>query len=456
MKNEVMSKHYHFIGIGGIGMGALASLLLDRGERVSGSDLRDNAMTQSLQAKGATVFQGHASQQISGADYVVYSSAIKDGNPELEEAKVQGIPIMQRAQLLAELMQSYTGVTVAGAHGKTTTTSLISDMLTKAGLKPTTAVGGIINELSSNAALGQGDLFVAEVDESDGSFLNFSPHYSVITNIDNEHLDHYGNYANILKAYADFIQKTQEDGLIIACGEDEQLVTLLNNAARTFMTYGFSDDHHVCAQDISFNGFTTSFSCYVHKELLGTVQLAIPGEHNVLNALACVAIGIEVGVAFEKIQMALETFAGVQRRLQVKGRVHQIQVVDDYAHHPTEIENVLATAQRLKEKRLVTVFQPHRFTRLQQLFEDFVRVLANTDYLIVTDVYAASEEPIEGVNAQKLVERVRTLMDDSVVYVPTGDIVQHVSQMAQEGDLILTLGAGDINQISEKIVEALQ
>ncbi len=393
-----MNKHYHFIGIGGIGMGGLALLMLAKGYKVSGSDLKENQLTHQLKEQGATVFIGHDAEYIKGADFIVYSSAINASNPEFLAARTQNRPLLKRAQLLAQLMQGYTAITVAGAHGKTTTTSMISNLLVKAGLEPTSAVGGIVHSTSTNAWLGKGKYFVSEVDESDVSFLCFTPMYSVITNIDFEHLDYYSNWDNITKAYASFIAKTAPEGMIFAFGGDHRLIELLKASKRLYKTYGFMPDHDFYAQNVSFENFSSTFDCFAGTKNLGQITLNVPGRHNVLNALACVAVGVSLGIDFETIRTNLSEYRSVKRRFQLMGRVNNITVIDDYAHHPTEIQATLEAASAVPKKRLVVVFQPHRYSRLKHLFDDFAKSLTIADYKIITDFYASIESSKEGLS----------------------------------------------------------
>ncbi|HLF17307.1 MAG TPA: UDP-N-acetylmuramate--L-alanine ligase [Candidatus Omnitrophota bacterium] len=451
-----MTKQYHLIGIGGIGMGALASLLLAKGHKVSGSDIKENELTVQLKEQGARISIGHAPQNVEGADYIVYSSAIFLDNPELRAAQIQGIPVVKRAQLLAELMKDHVGITVAGAHGKTTTTSMISHLLISANLHPTTAIGGVIVGTSSNARLGAGRYFVAEVDESDRSFLFFSPKYSVVTNIDFEHVDQYKDLDEIKEAYAEYFQRTQKDGLIFGCGEDEQLVKLLKRGKRGFKTYGFSPAFNVYATNVKYYEFSSSFDCIVSGKDLGQMILEVPGRHNILNSLAAISIGLTIGIDFDTIRRSLKTFRGVKRRFQLKQEHNNIFIIDDYAHHPTEIDAVLTTAQHLKRDRMIVIFQPHRYTRVKALLADFAQSLLKADYVIVTDIYAASEKPIEGIHAQVLVEQIKNQTDKSVIYLKLEDIIKHVLKIVRPGDLVLTLGAGDITKISDQLAGALQ
>lgn len=487
-----MKQHYHFVGIGGIGMGALASLLLAKGHKVSGSDIKENQLTARLRERGARVAIGHAAENAAGADVVIYSSAIAQDNPELAYARKHRIPVLKRARLLAELVEGQQTITVAGAHGKTTTASMIAHVLTDAGLRPTSAVGGIVNGAFSNAALGGGRYFVAEVDESDGSFLYFSPQYSVITNIDFEHLDYYHNWTNIIKAYRQFIAKTAPEGLVIGCGDDPRLSQMLKESRRPFKTYGFSLRNDVTAANLKLEGFKTSFDYVLQKKNLGRVTLKIPGRHNAANALACITLGLHLSIDFEVMARSLSAFRGVQRRLQLKGTVDDISVIDDYAHHPTEIKAALEAARALLRRqprrtsgpgrsaglrrsvgatknkkpptlvrgaspgnRLVAVFQPHRFTRLKYLLKDFARSFTHTDHLIVTDVYAASEKSLQGVTAQKLVAEIKRSSRTSVCYLKKEDIAAYLLDYCKAGDLVITLGAGDITGIADDFVKMI-
>ncbi|HOY09183.1 MAG TPA: UDP-N-acetylmuramate--L-alanine ligase [Candidatus Omnitrophota bacterium] len=453
-----MQQHYHFVGIGGIGMGALASLLLSRGEAVSGSDAKDGPMIHALVQRGAVVHLGHDAGHVGQADKVVYSSAIKDNNPELLSARAAGIPLMKRAELLAELMDGATGITVAGAHGKTTTSSMIAHMMLTAGLKPTVAVGGVIRGLDVNAVLGSGRYFVAELDESDGSFLLFHPKISVVTNIDFEHVDYYKTWANILQAYQRFLDQTQPDGTVIACGEDPRLMALLKNSGRKVLSYGFQPQQDLSAAGIKVRMSEkpqTVFSVLQNGRFLTEMTLPALGDHNVLNALACLGVGIALGLDVQDAVRALGVFPGVNRRLQLKGRAAGIAVYDDYGHHPTEIRAVLNAARLLAGKRLITVFQPHRYSRTRFLLEEFIQALTQTDVLFITDIYAASEEPLAGISGEGLVERIREAGKETVYYVPRGRIVQELSAILEVGDMVLTLGAGDIYKIGETLLASL-
>ena len=437
-------------------MGALAFLLMEKGHRVSGSDLKQNAMTSRLKEAGADISACHAAENINDADVVVYSSAIKEENPELKAARALGKEVLRRAQLLAQLMENQTGVTVAGAHGKTTTSSMLAALLTKTGFHPTIAVGGIPMETSSNAGLGEGKYFVAEVDESDGTFLYFSPKYSVITNIDYEHVDHYKDFNDLLKCYRQFIEQTQPDGAVIACGDDPNVRQILSTTHVSYVTYGESPDNDFHISDYSCDGRTAKFKCYQKGAELGQVALNVLGKHNALNALASVIVGLQLEIPFSKIADALKTFRGVQRRFQLKGDVGGIRVIDDYAHHPAEIACVLSTVESLCPENLIVVFQPHRYSRLQAFRNDFIKVLSVCPNLLVTDVYAASELPIEGISGGDFAKNMRQAGYTQVQYVVKEQITEYLTTHARRGDIVLMLGAGDITDISQDFVEALR
>lgn len=453
-----MAKHYHFIGIGGVGMGTLAALVLARGDTVSGSDVKENAMTKSLREKGASVFIGHEAAQVGRADVVVYSSAVPPENPEREAAEKKGIPVLQRARLLSELMAKQFGVTVVGAHGKTTTSAMTANLLIQAGLNPTTAIGGVINGTTYHAHLGDSRYFVAELDESDGSFLFFKPRISVITNLDFEHVDYYHTWDNILSAFRQFIQQTDPAGLVLAYGGDARLMTLLRESGQRFLTYGLSPEDDIHAEGIRENKgpeYFLMFEGWTPGRLLGEFKLRLPGRHNILNAMACIGVGLQLGIPVPVIQKSLESFQGVKRRFQIKGRSQGVMVVDDYGHHPTEIRATLAAALSLKEQRLITVFQPHRYTRTMYLMEEFVSALSLSDEVIITDIYAASEKPIDGVSAPVLSEKLKATGKKTVQYLPKDAIVTHLKTMARPGDMILTLGAGDVFRVGEELLEFL-
>ncbi|MFA6379076.1 MAG: UDP-N-acetylmuramate--L-alanine ligase [Candidatus Omnitrophota bacterium] len=448
-----MKQHYHFIGIGGIGMGTLALLLIDDGHKVSGSDLKENILTDQLRKKGAVVYLGHQKEYVKDSDYIVYSSAIKDDNPEIREAKLRNIPILHRAKLLAEVMSSKKAVTVAGAHGKTTTSSMVSSLLKAAGLNPTLAVGGIMNNTGASADSGKGEYFVAEVDESDGSFLFFKPFYSIVTNIDFEHMEHYQTWENMLQAYAQFFSQTNPLGVRIICGDDPCLKELALQQKGSMLTYGLSKDNDVTALDVKFQGLASCFRCYEKGKDLGEIELHIPGKHNVVNALAVVALSRLMKIDFSIVQKSLKDFTGVQRRFTKRGEVNGILFFDDYAHHPTEIKATLSAARLLDPKRVIALFQPHRFSRMKFLRKEFIESLQNCDYLILTDIYAASEEPIEGVDALSILRDLKASSSRPTFYFKQPEIAQHLRNVLAPGDLVITLGAGNINQVLNDLIK---
>jgi len=453
-----MSKHYHLIGIGGIGMGTLASLLLDQGHTVSGSDLEDNEICRSLRGRGACIYLAHrTSNVVKDTDYVVYSSAIRVNNPELIESESRNIPVLQRAQVLAQLVNNQVGITIAGAHGKTTTTSMVSSLLINASLRPTTAIGGIINgQAAYNAHLGEGKYFVAEVDESDGTFLYFNPHYSIITNMDYEHVDFYKSWEGITQAFAKFIGCTRSDGRLIVCGEDKKLMALVRQQKAAAVTYGMSKTQDVYAQDIVMDGFKSSFICHTRRHgRLGHFQLFVPGRHNILNALACISLGLELGISYEAMFKTLKSFTGVIRRFQLKGRVNDVMVIDDYGHHPTEIAATLEAARLFGPKRLITVFQPHRYSRTKFLLNEFVEHLSRSDELILTDIYAASEKVSEGVGVNILFAELQKTLGPKVIFLKKEDILKYLRDYVQPGDMVIFLGAGDIYHLSDELVKIL-
>ncbi len=450
-----MKKHYHLIGIGGIGMGTLALLLLAKGYRVSGSDLKESEMTTKLRKEGAQITIGHHTANIQKPDFVVYSSAVRMTNPEMIETVSRNIPVLKRAQVLAQLVNEQDGITGAGAHGKTTTSSMIAGMLSEAKLNPTVAVGGIVKGTGASANLGEGKYFVAEVDESDGTFLYFQPQISVITNIDFEHVDFYKDWEGIISAYTKFLQCTKKGGFVIACGEDVRLSSLVMESHLDRMLYGFNPQLDVYARQVNAQGFGSTFECYHGSKRIGDFQLAIPGMHNVLNALACICVGLRLGLSHEIMQRALRDFTGVKRRFHFKGEVNGVMVVDDYGHHPTELKATINAARLFNRPRLVVIFQPHRYSRTKFLLEEFVDVLALPDKLILTDIYAASEKPSEGVGIEPLLVKVQDRIGDRAVYLKKEDILAYVKQQSQAGDIVLFLGAGDIYHYSDELVKAL-
>ena len=453
------SYHIHFVGIGGIGMSGIAELLLNLGHQVSGSDIHETEITRRLETLGATIFYSHQPQQVAGADAVVVSSAIDSDNPEVAAANMDyHIPVIRRAEMLAELMRLKYAVLVAGAHGKTTTTSMVGTVMAEGGLDPTVIIGGRLNAWGTNAKLGQGDFVVAEADESDGTFLLYSPTISLVTNIDTEHLDFYKDLDEIKETFLEFINQVPFYGLNILCLEDENIQGLLPRIKKRMVTYGFSAQADFQARDLAFDGLNVSYRAFYSGQELGKVNLPIPGRHNALNSLAAVAVGHELEIPFSAICRGLQEMTGVQRRFQIKGDVNGVTVIDDYGHHPTEIKAVLKTmALSFPGRRRFVLFQPHRYTRTQALFEDFTTAFYQSDVLIVTEIYAASEPVIPGVHAEKLTTAIQEHGHGNVRYVPDHlALVPSLVEEVREGDVVLTLGAGNIWQTGEELLKLLQ
>ncbi len=447
--------HIHFVGIGGIGMSGIAELLLNLGYRVSGSDLRPSDITDRLKSFGGVIHEGHAAEQITGADVVVVSSAIDKTNPEVMAALKASVPVIPRAEMLAELMRLKYSIAVAGAHGKTTTTSLVASVLAGGGLDPTVVIGGKLKNIGTNALLGQGDYIVAEADESDGSFLKYSPAIAVVTNIDREHLDFYKDLDDIKEVFLHFIDRIPFYGLAVLCMDNEAVQDLIPRIRKRFITYGTTPQADLQAIDVVCKGLSCKFRVVFHGETLGTVTLNLPGEHNVYNSLAAIVVGIELGIGFRKIKSALEKIEGVQRRLETKGTAKGVMVLDDYGHHPTEIKTTLAAlTQGWPGKRKVVVFQPHRYTRTQALFDDFARSFYQADVLLVMPVYAASEKPIEGVNSRSLCESIQAHGHKDVRFVEDmNEAVAVLAGLVTPEDVVLTLGAGSVYQVGEAFLE---
>jgi UDP-N-acetylmuramate--alanine ligase len=447
--------HIHFVGIGGIGMSGIAELLLNLGYKVSGSDLKLSDITDRLKGLGGTIFEGHQAEQIKGADVVVVSSAVRKDNPEVLAASQASIPVIPRAEMLAELMRLKYSVAIAGAHGKTTTTSIVASVLARGGLDPTVVIGGKLKGIGSNAVLGKGDFIVAEADESDGSFLKYSPAIAVVTNIDREHLDFYPNLEAIKSVFLDFIDRIPFYGLAILCLDNEPIQNLIPAIKKRYTTYGMSSQADFQIRDVEFEKRQSHFTVYKQGKKLGRITLNLPGIHNVYNATASIAVGIELDVPFAAIKSALETLEGVQRRLEIKGEVGGITVVDDYGHHPTEIKTTLeAVVTCWPDRRKVVVFQPHRYSRTQALFDDFTRSFYQSDLLLVLPIYAASEQEIEGVSGQLLCKSIQAHWHKDVVYAPTKeDAVVFLKKNLKAGDILLTLGAGDVWKVGMEILK---
>ena len=454
-------RHVHFVGIGGIGMSGLAEILRTQEFEVSGSDLKANDITRRLETMGVTVMVGHKAENVQGADVVVYSSAIVPSNPELARARALEIPIISRGEMLAELMRTKYTVAIAGSHGKTTTTSLVATVLRQAGLDPTVLVGGKVNALGSNAKLGAGDLFVAEADESDGSFLRLAPTVAIVTNVDPEHLDHYKTHEGVKDAFVQFMNQIPFYGLAILCMDHPHLQSLIPRVGRRHVTYGFSRQANYRAKDVKFEGLQTRFTAWHEKNPLGEFVVRMPGQHNVQNAMGVIACADELEVPLDVVRDAIAGFHGVQRRFTVLGQpklgTSDVMIVDDYGHHPAEVEATLDAAQRGFDRRVVVAFQPHRYTRTRDLFDEFTRAFNRADVLVVTEVYPAGEQPIAGATGDALAEAIRKHGHHGVHYVADKKkVAEKLRSLIQPGDLVIALGAGDINASARELLASLE
>jgi UDP-N-acetylmuramate--alanine ligase len=449
----------HFVGIGGIGMSGIAEVLINLGYTVSGSDLRGSDITERLSRQGAVIAIGHKAENLKNVDVVVISSAVHDDNPEVVEAKRLHVPVIPRAEMLAELMRMKFGIAIAGTHGKTTTTSMAASILGHAGIDPTIVIGGKLNAIGTNAQLGQGKFLLAEADESDGSFLVLSPTIAVVTNIDADHLDHYsGGIEEIKDTFVKFINKVPFYGMAVLCLDDPNIRAILPRVKKRYMTYGLSSQADIRATHVRHDGFTTTFTVHYKGYRLGDVSFTMPGAHNVLNAMACMAVALELDVPFDVIQEGFSRFGGVGRRFTIKGEPRGITVVDDYGHHPAEIKATLAAARMgWPERRIVAVFQPHRYTRTHELFNEFVTAFYDADVLILTDVYPAGEQPVEGATAERLTAEILRHGQKDVTWIPNRELIpQHLLGIVKEGDMVITLGAGSIWQQGEALVALLE
>jgi len=458
MKIFGKARHIHLVGIGGIGMSGIAELLLNLGYSVSGSDIRRTEVTDNLSNRGGKIFLGHSPQNVEGADVVVFSSAVKGDNPEIAEAREKTIPVIPRAEMLAELMRLKYGIAIAGAHGKTTTTNMIGSILTRGGLDPTVVIGGRLNIWGgSNARLGNGDFLVAEADESDGSFLALSPSMAVVTNIDYEHIDFYHSMDNLRKTFVDFINRIPFYGRAIICVDDKEVQGLIPKLTKSYLTYGLNPQSDIRASEISKGGLNTSFVVTVKNRIVGRIGISIPGDHNVLNALAAVGVGLELDLDFECIREGLKDLGGLKRRFEIKDERDGILFLDDYGHHPTEILATLSAAKECwPDRRLVVVFQPHRYTRTRDLYDKFVTSFNQADLLIITTLYGAGEEPIPGVNSRSLYQGIRDHGHRAVHFCPgKEDIISLLLNEMRPGDLVLTLGAGDIHVVGTELLKRI-
>ena len=455
-------QHIHFVGIGGIGMSGIAEVLLNLGYKVSGSDARRSTITDRLESFGGMIYEGHAAENVEGAQVLVTSTAVRPDNVEVIEAMRRQIPVIPRAEMLAELMRLKYGIAIAGSHGKTTTTSMVATVMERGSFDPTVVVGGRLNMLGSNAKLGSGDFMVVEADESDKSFLKLSPTIAVVTNIDREHLDFYKDIEEIRDYFVQFVNKVPFYGAVIICLDDQNVQAIIPRITRRVISYGLSAQADIAASsvEVSRDTFGSAFTVRRRGEDLGRIQLNVPGVHNICNALAAVTVGLDLEMKFEAIAEALESFRGAERRFQVKGQIggqsqgdrSGILVVDDYGHHPTEIRATLAAAKSIG-RRLVVLFQPHRYSRTAALHEEFARSFYDADVVLLTDIYAASEDPLEGVTGQALAEEIERFGHRNVRFIGSVDEGTKVlSEVTQPGDLVLTLGAGNVWRAGEEFI----
>ncbi|MDH7479987.1 MAG: UDP-N-acetylmuramate--L-alanine ligase [Syntrophomonadaceae bacterium] len=447
----------HLVGIAGAGMSGLAHILLKMGHLISGSDLNDNLITQRLKKQGAVIYLGHRRENLDRrVSLVVVSSAVAADNPEVLEARERGVTVISRGEMLARVVEPLKGIAVSGAHGKTTTTAMIALALERNGFDPTILVGGELRELQGNAKLGKSEYIVTEADESDGSFLKLSPFCTVVTNIENDHLDYYRTFDNIAAAFKQFLGNTRQEGFSVVCWDDHTLRQFSREVDRRFITYGLSPEADFWLDEVEMRGLFASARVRLGEKPLGRLRLSVPGRHNLLNALAAVAVGRELGITFTEVTEALEPFRGVHRRFEILGEVNQVMVVDDYAHHPTEIRATLQAARQLPGRRIIAVFQPHRYTRTSFLFDQFGAAFGDADRIVVNEIYSAGEKPVPGVSAQLIVEAIER-RGQKVNYIPQMDeILEFLVSEVRPGDLVLTLGAGNIWTVGEALVRRLQ
>ncbi|MBU0506978.1 MAG: UDP-N-acetylmuramate--L-alanine ligase [bacterium] len=449
--------HTYFVGIGGIGMSGIAEILLNLGYPVSGSDMKQTNITKRLKRLGAKIYIGHQAKNIQNIDVVVASSAIKTTNPEIVAAKKQNIQVIQRAEMLAQIMRlAKYGIAVAGTHGKTTTTSILASVLQAGKVDPTIIIGGKVKSLRSTAKLGKGDFMLAEADESDGSFLKLMPTIAVVTNMDHEHMDHYGSFENYRLAFQTFCNQIPFYGLNILCGEDSETHSLSKKIKTRYVLYGFSPRHDYNARNLTYQGTLCQYELYHKDTFVDKIILSVPGKHNVLNSLACIAVAEEIGMNLNKIKKGLAAFKGVGRRLEILFKNSNITAIDDYGHHPSEILATLKTVKQAFPGRLVVLFQPHRYSRTKDLFGAFVNSFDKVDHLFITSIYAASESPIKGISGKNLADKIRKRNKTTVDYVPqTKTIVNKVLAELKQGDVFLSLGAGDVTYMSRNIAREL-
>lgn len=448
--------HIHFIGIGGTGMSGIAKILLNLGYEISGSDLRTSTALNRLKSTGARVFIGHKATNVVGADLVVISSAIPESNPEYIEAIESKIPVVHRADMLSLLMEPKKGIAITGAHGKTTTTSMISLILEKNGYDPTVIIGGELNDIGGNATLGNGDFLVAEADESDGSFLKLTPYVAVVTNIENDHMDYYKNMNSMKSAFKNFLNNLKNEGFAVLGTDNENVREIAENLRRKHYTYGINNTADYMPKNIFTNGMFTSFDIFFRDKFLGKVELRVPGLHNIYNATAAIVVGSELGISFEGIADAIKAFKGVQRRFQLIGNINGIKIIDDYAHHPTEIKATLNAAKSCNPRRLIAIFQPHRFTRTMLLANEFGAAFEDADEVIVTKIFSAGEQSIEGVSSMLIVNMLKQ-NGKKVTYIDEkNEIPDILSKRLKSGDYVMTIGAGDVCKVAYDLTDRLK
>jgi UDP-N-acetylmuramate--alanine ligase len=450
-------KNIHLVGIGGAGMSGIAELLFNLGYGVTGSDLKSSETTKRLQELGIKISDHHNKENVENSDVVVVSSAVKEDNPEVVSAKERRIPVIRRAEMLGELMRMKHGIGIAGTHGKTTTTSMVGEILSEGGLDPTIVVGGKVVNLSSHARLGNGEYMVTEADEYDRSFLELSPTIAVITTLEPEHLDYYRDFKEIRAAFLEFVNKVPFYGRVILCWDEKNLQDLMSQIERPITTYGLSPQADLKARSLSFQENRSRFEVFVNGESVGEVTLQVPGEHNVRNSLAAVAVGLELDIPWENIQRGLEKFKGVHRRFEIKGEAKGLMVVDDYAHHPTEIQQTLKGAKSGWKRRIVVVFQPHLYSRTRDFHEEFGISLLDSDVLIVTDIYPARERPMPGVTGELVCKSAKRLGHKNAFYVPRlEEVAPFLKKMLRENDMVITMGAGDVFKLGDQLLKSLK
>lgn len=458
-KTKILGRTHtiHFVGIGGIGMSGIAEVLLNLGFTVTGSDQHLTSITERLVSLGAKIYKGHKGEQIGGADVIVMSSAVRKDNPEIQAAKQKKIPVIRRAEMLGELMRMKMGVAIAGTHGKTTTSSMVGLVLDEGEFDPTLIIGGKLRSLNSNARLGESNYVVVEADEFDRSFLQLTPTWAVVTNIETEHLDCYQDLDEIKETFLTFMNKVPFYGCVAICLDEPALQEIMPRIERRILTYGLTPQAEIRGADPVFHEQQTQFKVFHHGKNLGKIRLQLPGLHNVKNALAAVAVGVELEIPFTQIKKGLENFTGVHRRFEIKANIQDVLIVDDYAHHPTEIEASLRGAREGWKRRIIAVFQPHLFSRTRDFYQDFGQAFFNSDILIVTDIYPAREDPIEGVTGELVANAARNFGHRQVQYIPEKEnVLHHLKKVVKKGDMVITLGAGDIWKTGEELIKVLK